>query len=254
MYLMYLDESGDPNGWQTGQNHFVLGGLAVHEGQVRAITQQLDAIQQEFFPGISIPITFHATDIRGGKDRFRGLQQGDRERLLGAIYQVFARSRFPYLVAFASAMHVSAASSQRQVLHDTFQDVCLSFNTFFVRGFRRGIKNKGLLIIDHAHEEHYRELLADFQTANTEHGYVGNVVDIPYFARRHDTRMLQLADFCAFAVFRYYENGDTRYLDLIHPRFDRQASSDPEYGLKHITRSDCACIACNRRQLARDAT
>ena len=32
MYVVYLDESGDPNGWNNNQNHFILGGMAVHEG------------------------------------------------------------------------------------------------------------------------------------------------------------------------------------------------------------------------------
>jgi len=30
MYLFYIDESGNPNGWDT-QDNFILGGVAVHE-------------------------------------------------------------------------------------------------------------------------------------------------------------------------------------------------------------------------------
>ena len=40
MYILYIDESGDPYSWDE-QNHFVLAGVAVHEGQVRNITSKL---------------------------------------------------------------------------------------------------------------------------------------------------------------------------------------------------------------------
>jgi hypothetical protein len=63
MYLLYLDESGTPNGWKV-QNHFVLGGIAVHEGQTRILEERLDAIQKNHFPEIHVPLSFHATEIR----------------------------------------------------------------------------------------------------------------------------------------------------------------------------------------------
>ena len=246
MYLLYLDESGDPNGW-TAQNHFVLGAVAIHEGQVYQLTEQLGRIQQSFFPGISIPIAFHATDIRAARGRFRDLHQDDRDRLLYDIYQVIHAARFPNLIAFATAIHVSAATSPNQVLHDTFQDICQRFNTFLMRQFKLGHPDKGLLIIDRAHEGRYRELIADFQRSGTAYGYLGNIVDIPYFASRNDTRMIQLADFCAYAVFRYYESGDTDYFGQILPRFDRRAPRNPPDGLKHITSEPCSCKACSWR-------
>ena len=52
MYVIYLDESGDPNGWNNNQNHFVIGGLAIHEGQISRIGKVLDDVQAEFFPEI----------------------------------------------------------------------------------------------------------------------------------------------------------------------------------------------------------
>ena len=53
MYILYIDESGDSYYWNE-QNHFVLAGVAVHEGQVRNITSKLDEIQNKFFPDINI--------------------------------------------------------------------------------------------------------------------------------------------------------------------------------------------------------
>ena len=90
MYLFYVDESGDPDGWQD-QNNFVLAGVAVHEGQIRHFSEELDAIQARFFPTISVPIELHASHIRAGKGtRFRSLTDEQRNQLMPAVYDVFA--------------------------------------------------------------------------------------------------------------------------------------------------------------------
>ena len=246
MYLLYLDESGDPNSWQVN-DHFVISGLAVHEGQVYPLTSQMDQIQHRFFPGISIQIPFHATDIRAGKGRFSQLSQNQRDDLMVAVYTVIEQSRFPNLVAFATGIHISGVASAPEAFREVFQDVCQRFNTFLVRQYNLGHIDKGLLVIDQAHEDRYRELFSEFRQWGTDWGVINNIVDIPYFARRRDTRMLQLADFCAYAVFRYFEKSDQTYFAHVEPRFDRRQRDYPPDGLKHIQRTGCVCAACHWR-------
>jgi hypothetical protein len=41
---------------------------------------------------------------------------------------------------------------------------------------------------------------------------------------------MQIADFAAYAVYRWYEHGDDTYLKLINNKFDRQGST--LHGLK----------------------
>lgn len=243
MYLLYLDESGNPNGWQE-QKNFVLGGVAIHEGQIYGLSKQLDAIQEKYFPGILISINFHATDIRRGKGHFKDFTPDTRDQILRDVYSVIHNSRFPNLVAFATVMNISAVQNAMQVRRETLEDVCLRFNTFLIRFAKAGTPTKGLLIIDRHREDEYRQLIGDFQNSGTKAGYIGNIVDIPYFARCHMTRMLQLADFCVNAVFRFYERNDSRYFDMIQPRFDRRHKNHPPDGLKHITNEPCSCIAC----------
>ncbi|MBI4556858.1 MAG: DUF3800 domain-containing protein [Candidatus Hydrogenedentes bacterium] len=247
MYVMYIDESGTPDGWSGGQNHFVLGGVAMHEGEIRTFSQRLDEIQKAYFPDIAVPLAFHAFEISSGKGRFRELTPETRTKLLGDIYGLFRQTAFPYLIAFATAVHVSVVRDPKQVLHDAFQDICQRFNTFLVRQFNRGHKDKGVLIIDQAHEEHYRSLLADFQKRGTDYGYIGNIVDIPYFAGLRDTRLLQFADFCAYAMFRRYERSDVGGFGAVLPRIDRRRPGGPPEGLKHMTMRACTCEACSWR-------
>ena len=251
MYIVYLDESGDPNGWNSNQDHFVIGGIAVHEGQIRRLSARLDQIQSEFFPEISLPLKFHATDINTGHDRFRDLTDVNRQRMLGAVYRVMANERYPHVVLFATAIHITAVDSPEQALRDTFEDITQRINTFLVRLHKSGNPQKALLIIDRSQstEGRYRTLISDFRASGTSYGYLGNIVDIPYFSQSSETRLLQLADFVAYAVFRYFERNDSQFLDQILTRFDGRSRESERDGLKHIiqTSEACSCVACSWR-------
>ena len=251
MYVVYMDESGNPNGWNNNQDHFVIGGIAIHEGQIRRLSSRLDQIQSEFFPEITLPLKFHATDINTGHDRFRKLAAADRQRLLDAVYSVMADERYPHAVLFATAIHITAVASAEQAFRDTFADITQRINTFLVRLHRGGNPQKALLIIDRSEgtEGKYRTLISDFRTSGTSHGYLGNIVDIPYFSQSNETRLLQLADFVAYAVFRYYERNDSQFLDRILTQFDGRSRDSERDGLKHIiqTSEACSCVACSWR-------
>lgn len=166
------------------------------------------------------------------------------------IYDFIASIEYPNAVLFATAMHITAARNSDQVLRDTFEDVVQRVNTFLVRMNNIGNPQKGLLIIDRATstEDKYRTLITEFRNSGTQYGYLGNIVDIPYFSQSSDTRLLQIADFCAYAVFRYYERDDKRFLDKILHRFDKRAVDSSRIdGLKHITSRECNCRACAPR-------
>jgi hypothetical protein len=246
VYLLYLDESGDPNGWQS-QSHCVLGGVAVFEGQIYTLSSELEHIQDKYFPDILFPIAFHATEIRRGKGQFKDFTPEIRDKILEDVYGVISNTRFPNLIAFATAIHMSAVQNAEQVRRDLLQDVCQRFNTFLIRQHKAQRTTKGLLIIDRNRAEQYRQLIFDFKQSGTKYGYIDHIVDIPYFARCHETRMLQLADFCANAVFRYYERNDDKHLKQILPRFDKRHKDHPPDGLKHITKDKCECLACQWR-------
>ncbi len=250
MYILYIDESEDPNSIGQANNHFVLGGVAVFEGEIYNLSLQMEKVQSDFFPEIAVPLEFHAQHIYKGKDRWRREPEEKRQQFMEAVYHVISRNRFPNLVLFATAVHVSYPSTSEQVLDDAFEDICQRFNTFLVRQFNLGYPSKGLLVLDRSgRERRYRALLSRFRTQGTKYGYLGNVVDIPYFADSHHTRMLQLADFCAYAVFLHYEHRDSDHFQTILPRFDRRSPRSGPDGLKHLIdmRIGCRCVACSRR-------
>ena len=63
---------------------------------------------------------------------------------------------FPKMILFSTAMHINRVKSLDKVLDEVFMDMILRFDAFLRRQHARDIPNKGLLIIDKAHEEKYR--------------------------------------------------------------------------------------------------
>jgi len=243
MYVLYLDESGEPSDWQN-QKTFVIAGIAVWEFQIPTVGKKLRAIRKNYFPEIAFPIIFHATDIRRGKGIFRSFHSEVREKLLIDLYHSINDNRFPALVIFGAVMSIDAALNPNQVRRDTFEEVVASFNSFLVMQHRLHKTNRGLVILDRNRVEQYRDLLDSFQQEGTKYGYLANIVDIPYFARCRDTPMLQFADLCAYAMFRHYEKQDSTYLDMILPRIYRTITGKM-FGMKHITKDkSCSCVSC----------
>lgn len=243
MHILYLDESGEPTNLQE-QTCFAIAGVAFHEGQIELARQRLKVIQDKYFPNIAIPIVFHATDIKNGKGIYREFSQTVREQILTDLYKVIQDSRYPSLVVFGAAIGIESAENPNQVRSDTFEEVCCGFNSFLVWQHRCQHTSKGLIILDKNKEEQYKQLLLDFRQNGTKYGYLGNIVDIPYFARCHDTPMLQFADLCAYAIHRYYRKNDNSYLNMILPRIYRTIDNKM-FGLKHLTKNkSCTCVSC----------
>lgn len=243
MHILYLDESGDPSSWQEHKT-FVIAGIAVHEGQITLISQRVRAIQEKYFPGISIPIEFHATEIRNGKGIFSDFNPSIREQILTDIYTVIADTRFPSLVIFGAVLSIDAAKNPNEDRSNVFEEVCCGLNTFLVLQHRLQHTGKGLLIIDRNREDYYKQLLSTFHQGGTKYGYLGNIVDIPYFAQCRETPMLQLADLTSYAIYRYYEKNDDTYLKLILPRIFKTFDGKM-FGLKHFTnKKHCDCVSC----------
>lgn len=231
------------------QKNFVLGGVAIHEGQIYTLNKELNTIQEKYFPGITVPIEFHVTHIRKGKGpHFNKFSEDVRERIIDDVYNIIQKAYFPNLIAFATSIDISAVKNPNQACHACFEDVCQNFNLFLYHQYKKGIPVKGLLIIDRGREKQYLQHFGEFKKSKAIQEYLGNIIDIPYFAACSETRMLQIADFCSNAVFRYYETDITQEIDKILPRFYFGPRYHPIFGLKHMTEDrTCQCYACKRK-------
>jgi len=247
MYVLYLDESG------TGSDtsYFVLAGLAVFEREIYWYAQDVDAIQKKYFPDIDYPIEFHASPLRQ-KDSdkvpepFNRLTFEQRKQLVKDMYQVIRNRKG---VLFGVAIE-KAWCIQEEPYERAFEDLTSRFDLFLRRiNVTAGEhEQRGIIAVAESSYRRNLEVLGErFRGGSTRWGQLRTISDVPFFLPTKNTRLLQLADFCANAIFGRYNAGLTADFDIIAPRFDRYETRI--HGLAHLTRDhECQCLACLARQ------
>ena len=245
MHIVYLDESGT----HSGARYFVVAGLSVFERETYYLAQSLDKIQARYLPEVDGRVPFHASSLRAPTHvpaPFDSLTAADRGSIISDIYEVIADSKARL---FAVAMEKSFIDGDPY--ERGFEEIVNRFDRMLQNDFKdTGERQRGLVIVAESSYRENLELLAErIATQGHRWGEVHNLADIPYFAPAKSTRLLQLADFVANAVFGRYESGYTRNFDLIAPKFHQD--DDRIHGLVHRSRDfqTCYCPACfSRRQ------
>jgi len=237
MYLLYVDESGDGGVGPGSSRHLVLAGVAMHEGQWRLLTQYLDELQQTHFLQAGGNVEFHASGIRSGRGVYRGLTPDERSEILGDVYEIISTHR-QGLTLFAAVVDKQALFYKYNGKVDpydrAFEGLCTMFNFFLQRVQKRtGNVLRGIVVFDEARPslaKQIRSLLAQFQAGGTRWATMTNLIETAFFFDSRNSRIMQIADFCAYAVFRWYEAGDDSFLKKILNKFDKEGKKI--HGLK----------------------
>ncbi|MFM9972439.1 MAG: DUF3800 domain-containing protein, partial [Burkholderiales bacterium] len=88
----------------------------------------------------------------------------------------------------------------------------------------------------------HTRLMRSFHDTGTLWTSISHLVDTPFFVDSSLTRMVQMADVCAYVLRRYCENQETELFDIIFSRADR--ANGRAVGVRHYTNSSCACQIC----------
>ena len=92
-----------------------------------------------------------------------------------------------------------------------------------------------------------------FHERGTSWGAINNLADIPYFAAMKESRLLQIADIVAHAVWLLFERHDAPLVRRLLPCFDQKDGA--LHGLVHVRMSasqQCECPACYTRRVPWD--
>jgi len=248
MHILYLDESGI----DRDASYFILAGLAVFERETYWYTQDMDAIQRQYFPDVVYPIEFHVSPLRSQDtdkvpEPFNLLPLEQRRQLIKDIYQIIRNRRgVLFGVAIEKAWCVKEDPYER-----AFEDLTSRFDLYLSRlNLSTGeSEQRGLIAVAESSYRRNLEVLGErFRGGSTRWGQIHNLADVPFFLPAKNTRLLQLADFCANAIFGRYNSGLTRDFDIIAPKFDRVQGRI--HGLAHLTKDhNCQCMACLARQV-----
>ena len=246
MHLLYLDDSGSAG--NPNEEYLVLAGVSVFEAQAHWITQQLDELAQSIHPHDPHSVEFHASEIFGRRtEPWRGMSRDEATGVIRAVLAVL-RNSYDSARAFACAVHKLSYPNQ-DPMELAFEDLCSRFNLYLNRLRSQGDRQRGLLILDEsAHKTTLQRMAREFRTLGTQWGIIRNLADTPLFIDSRASRVVQLADHVAYAVFRRYNARDTSYFDVMSSKFD--SVDGVVHGLSHKQRRDpnCMCIACLSRR------
>lgn len=280
MYICYLDESGTADA-SGNTEHFVLLGLAIPAEAWKAKDAQVAAIKKTYgLEDAEVHTAWMARDYpeqRAIAD-FESLDRAARRRaVLGARTMNLARrnrsagkSLVKNYIKTEAYVHLTRAERERclgelarligswddvRIFADAqwkkhapntdhfafaFEQVVTRFNTFLRK--RGGL---GMLVQDNNETECKRltSAMRKFHRAGTMFARIENVVETPLFVDSSLTSMIQLADICAYATRRFFDNAEDGLYREIDPRFDRSQAS--LVGLRHYTaKFKCTCVVC----------
>jgi hypothetical protein len=248
MYLLDLDESGNEN--DPSDRFFVLGGIALFERQTYFVSAGVDQVQERHFPGLQ-PITFHASEIRSGREFWRPISPGTRDAALADLCQVFQRTPARGRCRYAAAIEKSADLWGEAAVAKATEKVCRRFDSYLQRQFHENqYPQRGLLVFSEGRFDARAKIwVKGFHERGTTWGAINNLADIPHLAAMKESRLVQLADLVAHSVWLLYEKRDSKLFERIESCFDNK--DGVLHGLVHIRPEGsgrCDCPACASRR------
>ncbi len=247
MYICYLDDSGSVQ--NASEQNLVLGGISVYERHTFWFTQQLDDLAAKIDSSNPAAVEFHASEIFSGRkppwNKFPNKEE--RIKIIKDVLQI-ARNSYRENNIFACVIHKPSYPKQNP-MEKSFEELCSRFNLHLAHIYARDKEqHKGIIVLDESsYEATLQKMASDFRCSGTRWGKIRDLAEVPLFVDSKACRLIQLADHIAYAVFRRYESGDTSYLDIILPKFDKE--NGVLHGLVHKTVDpDCMCPACMSRK------
>lgn len=245
MHMLYVDDAGSAN--NPNEDYFVLGGVSVPESSVRWLTYQIEQLAEKINPGNTSQVEFHASDIFSGRDLWGRFSKPERINIIKSVLSIL-NSAYPDIVTFACAVH-KKSFAHGDPMRMAFEDITSRFDLYLQRASQDN-KQRGLLVFDNsAYENTLQNLAATFRKEGNKWGsYLKNICEVPLFLDSKASRIVQLADHVAYAVFRRYNAGDLNYFNQVEGRFDQDGGV--VHGLSHrqTQNRNCTCPACITRR------
>lgn len=228
MHLLYLDESGsvaNPN-----EDFFILAGVSVFERKAHYLEDELNRIAARFSPNNSHDVELHGSPMRTGKNAWRKIPQADRIQAMEDALDVVVRHHPRGVRLFGGAVRKAVIPGEDPVEH-LFEQLCSRFDLFLKRLYTRyNDPQRGLILLDKSStEQRIQSLARDFKHTGHTWGKTRNYAEVPVFMDSRASRLIQLADLVAHALFRHHEHSDGRMFNRIAHCFDSEGPT--QHGL-----------------------
>lgn len=222
MHLFYIDESGsvaDPS-----QQYFVLAGVSIFERKTHWVEQPLNSIAARFNSQDPWSIELHGSPMRSGREGWKAHKLSDRLTAMDDVLtQGIANHHRNGVTLFGAAIKKSSIAGQDPV-QLAFDQLSSRFDLFLKRLHNKhGDSQRGIMLFDKSStEQRIQRLAREFKYVGGQWGQTKNYAEVPVFLDSKATRLIQLADMVAFAMFRHFEHNDSRWFNLIQHCFDSE--------------------------------
>jgi len=245
MRILYLDDSGsaqDPN-----QDYVVLGGVCISDSGVRWLSNEIENLARRIDPENPGSVEFHAVDIFSGK-KHPWNQLPNKAARIETIKNVLHTldNAFVSTALFAVAIQKSAFPNVDPMLM-AYEVISQSFNNHLE--YDCDPPEHGIIILDNtSHETGLLRLAREIRETGNRIGLQNrSIIEIPLFVDSKVSRLVQLADHVAYAVFRRYNADDITYFNIIEGRFF--VKDGIVRSLNHRSNNhNCTCPACITRK------
>lgn len=222
MHLLYVDESGSVS--DPAQQYFVLVGVSVFERKTHWIEQNLNEIAKQFSPQDPHAIELHGSPMRSGREGWKAFQLVDRLNAIKEALKVGITDQYPKGVCLFGVVIRKQALIGEDPVEYAFEQLSSRFDLFLKRQHKKyNDPQRGIMLFDNSTTEQRIQTLArEFKYSGHTWGKTSNYAEVPVFLDSKASRLIQLADLAAYALFRFYEHQDSSFYDLIKNCFDSE--------------------------------
>jgi hypothetical protein len=215
---------------------------------------RVDAIIAQHINEHNRSIELHANAMRSGSKAWRKIPEDVRVVLLSAMVNFIGAYQPPSGHGFGlfGTARAPNAVPAADPLERSFEELLFRFRSMLDRLSRDGSPQFGVVVADEAkHEKVVQPLVVQWRATGTMRrgmGRLDRVVEVPLFVDSAATRLLQVADIVAHAVYLYYQKSDQSLIGPLLPAFD--ADDGVMHGLVHLCEvgyKNCPCPACVSR-------
>ena len=169
----------------------------------------------------------------------------ERQGLVSALGNLVASWQNARLFAECiDKTYFDPTKNNRSIGEQAFEQLVSRFEQFLVKTGGTGKTSYGLLVHDNNETvaKKHTDLMRQFHLNGTLWTQIKQIIDTPLFVNSSLTSMVQIADLCAYALRRYFENEETDLLSKVLVRADRIGKT--LVGVRHFAEPKCPCVVC----------
>jgi len=252
MYLMYVDESGDPGMVNSPTRYFVLSGLVVHELSWLATLDSLIDFRRRMRDtfGLKLREEIHAAHFIRGSDELSRIPKHDRLAILRHFADELAA--LPDVTVINVVVDKHGKAPTYDPFEKSWQALIQRFeNTIGYRNFRgpANADDRGMIFADGEPLKKLNQLLRKMRRHNPVPSQIGGyrslqlrkVIEDPVYRDSRHSLMVQSADLCAFLLYQQLapngymrKKGGANYFDRLSPMLCRAASASDPHGIVRL--------------------